>query len=857
MGAHRGTARKMAPPLCGALIFVLFLLALLFSVLQPGQTQAQAQSDELWFTVTFQSGGDFNVTGNLRFDFLSYLDPINVYRDGTAYAEFTNSEEGVRTNCSFEGKYDQKTRTLTGRYESSYFLSDPGVGEYTETFTGTLEGTLEYREGEYSDGEVVDTIFTMKGNILCTGQGEYIDLDGYGEDESYTEDLEIDYDFVANGNTGPEVPAEDEAGEGSKIPGPGSWWQWLTGTVVAGGVAAGTGLVNTLLGGAPPPAPAAVTGPTPSLWTMPDMPEPGIASGTVDPFDLQRYPDQPERNIVEGSLEYIGEGVYVHGKAALEKLRDTGHTALIYGKAALNTLWDTGRAVISGTIDFIGGTLKTIGKGWVELGGLVKDLVWDDPIGTLKDMFSPTVIGHTLVNIGGEVLESVNPIEELKSLNDPHMSIEGKCWAVSSIALKVANALLIKEGLKDLKNSLTRTTEKPVVSGPEPATPPKPAGRPSRLIRTKGRGLANVEEVLPEEAAIEKVVSGPEPATPPKPAGRTSRMSQSEAVASAEKVVPEEAVAEYEALKAESKAKVDRFAEKVESGAEITPEDVLEVTDSEVVTREALGKTERPISPKVKEAVHEGRRKLYNATDEQVAAELKKGNPKYAEGKIRPKEVSTGGEADAVKSTDRDVQYVHERQVTGKDGKARTVVEDVPASEVRDIHNRAFAENTGFDPNKPVEGIDPERWKNLSLEEKQALHAEKYGQNVIDRVSDEFIPEYRTDKGPGKLTSDPEWKAKIYAEDKFGRLWKEGSVGKQTEALEQLGKMGDAAEEAALESGRKLDPQTMDALEIIKDKRKAPAVRDQAVKNLGFRGGVEGLKIRLRSIIESKKLSGL
>jgi len=73
--------------------------------------------------------------------------------------------------------------------------------------------------------------------------------------------------------TGEEVVEE----EGSKIPGPGSWWQWLTGTVVAGVIAAGISLVNMVFPSTPPPPPVA----EPS-W--PEPPEPGIAGGTVDPF---------------------------------------------------------------------------------------------------------------------------------------------------------------------------------------------------------------------------------------------------------------------------------------------------------------------------------------------------------------------------------------------------------------------------------------------------------------------------------------------------------------------------------------------------------------------------------------------
>lgn len=50
-----------------------------------------------------------------------------------------------------------------------------------------------------------------------------------------------------------------EGSEGSKIPGPGSWWQWLTGTVIAGTVASLASLLNLFLSGAAPPAPTSST----------------------------------------------------------------------------------------------------------------------------------------------------------------------------------------------------------------------------------------------------------------------------------------------------------------------------------------------------------------------------------------------------------------------------------------------------------------------------------------------------------------------------------------------------------------------------------------------------------------------
>ncbi len=427
---------------------------------------------------------------------------------------------------------------------------------------------------------------------------------------------------------------------------------------------------------------------------------------------------------------------------------------------------------------------------------------------TIKELWnSPGIIGEAIKHTIGEFIETINPTEEIKALNDPDMSLEGKAWAVSCIAIKVVNVILLKDSLKDLKNSLTRAPEEVVTKGTE---------------------------------ALK---------TPVKPSGRTSSMSQSEAIAQAEKTVPKESTAAYEVVKGEAKKAVDDFTAKVDSGEPITTQDVLEVTKDPMVTREVLGKTNRPISSRVKNAVHEGRREIYKATDKQVAAELQK-SPKYAKGKIKPKEVSTGGEADAVKSTDRDVQYVYEKKVRGADGKTRTVREDVPASEVKEIHDKAFADNTNFDPGPPPKDVDPKEWLN----KQHADHAEKYGQNVIDRTSPEYIAEFSGAKGPSKITSDPQWKGHIYEKEKFGKLWDKPDKISKGEALEQLKKTGGEARKTAEGAGKTIDQQTQDALDIV-ERGGDPAVVDQAIKNLGITNGAEGLSNRLGSIIESGKWS--
>jgi len=96
-------------------------------------------------------------------------------------------------------------------------------------------------------------------------------------------------EIIASPESETGAEGSEQAGGGSKIPGPSSWWVWVT-TVVAGGIAAGTGLISTIFGagaGTAPPAPF-----VPATGAFPPEPPPtDIAGGSVDPFS--RIPARP------------------------------------------------------------------------------------------------------------------------------------------------------------------------------------------------------------------------------------------------------------------------------------------------------------------------------------------------------------------------------------------------------------------------------------------------------------------------------------------------------------------------------------------------------------------------------------
>ncbi|MCL5735330.1 MAG: hypothetical protein M1274_07025 [Actinobacteria bacterium] len=255
----------------GALLGLAVLLLLLAFSLQPSSSLAQQPSEELWFTVEFQGGGDFqlivdgvrvpgNQLGQLVWDFTWDVQPIEIYRSGAAYAEYNvsrgpdSSGSSFEQHAVFEGHYEASKQEFTGTYQASSSRTDQ-TSSYSENFTGTLVGTLK------SQGLVDQpTIFTMRGTIHCVGTAVRVDLVDDGEDESFSKSMEIIWDFVAHGDTGPEIKEQSGAQEdgtqsngasGSKIPGPGSWWDWLKGTAVAGIVVTGLGLIGGRSGTAP------------------------------------------------------------------------------------------------------------------------------------------------------------------------------------------------------------------------------------------------------------------------------------------------------------------------------------------------------------------------------------------------------------------------------------------------------------------------------------------------------------------------------------------------------------------------------------------------------------------------------
>jgi len=550
---------------------------------------------------------------------------------------------------------------------------------------------------------------------------------------------------------------------GSKIPGPGSWWEWLTGTVVAGAIAAGIGLVNTLFGAAPPPS---------SLINFdgPMPPPTDLAGGTADPFNTQKYPNQPA---------YIGDAISEN----LDIAKD----------AAGQTVVDTGVALKDGVVGFVKGVASipiTALEGFVQIGRLIAVAHDDATSGRpsiLSDLGSRDVRWDTLKNIWDTLGKEVLPIEEVKSFFDPHASLEEKLWAIPSAAVKLANLILMSEKL---------------------ATKPVP-GLPANftLIKSAKPGLA-------AEAALHSTDPGVQK--------------------------------QYEAYKAAGEAKAAGIKETVDKGGKVTQEQVLDAM-SDPATMRNIKSAPQAVQ---KEFNLTQAKEVYKPVYEDVTGFMKGKNPN---GKYRVGGVRTPGQKSLI-NTDNDV--IVEELVKTRDG--TPYWKEVPAKEWEGAYYDSFAKRTGFDPAKAKARFPEKNWDSMSLEGQHKAWTEGHGQEAMDVKNPEAAHAFSNQP----TVMDPKWKPGGKSPVADGRMvdgeglghmesfktqkgWSGGAINSTTETMEQGCKLCNLSKKLAAQSMKRTGktityPEVFkQGEEILNMRNLAPAVRDKALQNLGFRGGYE------------------
>ncbi|NPV60950.1 MAG: hypothetical protein HPY75_14965 [Actinobacteria bacterium] len=639
--------------------------------------------------------------------------------------------------------------------------------DYGKQAVSTNGGTVSAKfPAGYKSGELKAIYVKSKGGVAC-----------------YT------YTWVA-GAEPPVVPPPGQTTEetttpagkgGRKIPGPGNWWIWLTGTVIAGIIATIIGFINSLLG--LPAVP--VTPNIPPGFGFPPGMEPlpgGIAGGTADPFDLQKYPNQPGYTSI---ADTIREELDIAGDAI-------GMTAL-----------DTGTALKDGVAGFFKGLASIpilVLEGYGQIGRLLAtahtEFTRGGP-GVFSDMFSPSVAWDTLKNAFGPLGKEILPIEEFQSFFDPNASMEEKLWAIPSAAIKLANLIMMSESL---------------------ATKPVPGLDPNfTFIKSAKPGLA-----------IEAAVKGANPATK----------------------------ADYEAYRAAAKQKASEISRTVESGGKLTREQVLEAM-SDPATMRNIKKAPKAVQEEFAAAQA---KEVYNPVYDDMIDYMKIKDPN---GTYRVGGVRTPGQKSLV-NTDNDV--VIEKLVTTEDGVSYW--KEVPAHEWEGAYYDSFARRTGFSPEKAKARFPEKDWDNMTLREKTKAWTEGHGQECMDVKNPEAAQSFSNQP----TVMDPQWKPGgkspvadgrivdgegLYNMEKFKttRGWKgEGTTLKtQTEAMEQGCKLCDLSKKMADASMKRTGkPMRYPEIfkqgeEILKRRDLPPAVRDQALKNIGFKGGYEDFMDKLSS----------
>ncbi len=693
------------------------------------------------------------------------------------------------------------------------------------------------------------------------------------------------------------------------VPGPDSWPQAATGILLPPVIGVLLGIFSTLFrGGQAPPFPPPPLGPSPvspdeTSFALPREPADVAFMGPSPPFS------QGEVQLVR-SLEDIMRSQSERAAWA------AAHPDLDYyvnllddaGTAFTGTVMDGVEKVVQGTRDFAVGTgmaVTTVAHEWWELG---EDLVYNDPLGTLKEMVTPEIWGDTARGIWDSVEPGFNPMEELRAIGDgigdawKYGTIrEDALWAIPSLAIKVLNIEGIYQGIRWFGSKLPPPAKKAVLpegagaqgAPGDPALSKLPDGPKTTSSShsnpwyeyAKGKPLGTKKPTFPEGAAVKEpaVAEGAVPESPPrKPlvgkgkqldtkgaaAEGKPRITEAEASAAGTNAAPLGEVAEYRLKKMGEMDTVRDFSTKVKN-----KQNVPETEVREIMADEATKRTFREqASPEAKDVFAQEQRKIYKSTDDAVLEELRS-RPEYADAKIDVVEVSTGGKTDAaLSSTDRDYMYVVERKVTVmeggkpvmegskpvvKDGHVvyeggkpvvRTVTESVPAETVKPVYNETFAEQMGFDPSKPCRGYSNAQWESMPLADRQAAFADQCGQTCMGRTHKHYIVEYRDTPQTGELLRDPGMMGDVYY-DKFSEHWVKGGAYNQEKALFQLEKTGRVAEKY----GVILDEKTKAALNIVADDSMLPAARELAIEELGIRGGAQGLANKLASMLRARK----
>jgi len=318
--------RRQCLPLYVSALVLILALPLLGCLIHPASSLAQQGVGEVDFVLIEQ---DEAYEGHVPAAFYD-KDEVNIraYKDGRAEAHYSDGEN----RYDFTGTYSSSRKQLSGTLEwvTKGTLVTATAYELRETFKGKLDARFvdENRmEGVVTGYLTSLLVYTDKGEISQDNSGDreweyvaYRDPPIGSDSTETTISPDSTETTISPGSTettiSPGGDGEQSPETGNKIPGPGSWWEWLTGTVVAGAVAAGVGLVGALFGATPPStSDPGIEPTTPDAPPSPEAPRIGLAES------FHEIPPDQGRDIAGGPVR-LPSDMELFGTPPVESVLD-------------------------------------------------------------------------------------------------------------------------------------------------------------------------------------------------------------------------------------------------------------------------------------------------------------------------------------------------------------------------------------------------------------------------------------------------------------------------------------------------------------------------------------------------------
>lgn len=353
---------------------------------------------------------------------------------------------------------------------------------------------------------------------------------------------------------------------------------------------------------------------------------------------------------------------------------------------------------------------------------------------------------------------------------------------------------------------------------------------------------------------------------------------------------------DYVRYRGEVKDTAEMIAGKIRAGGELDPDDIRKVLRDPSVTRELKGAPEE-VKRAYQDALEKNlydpalsntRSRLNDAlnTDSAFKARLEKEFGPGTKVEVEIDSIRTPGTPTGGTRLNADNDLTGRLKIT--DASGNTVCRELPAEKLSGVYHEEFAKASGmlddhgnFNVAKAQAEMPDVNWHQLTKEQQLETFAKLHNQEVTDVFSPEAAVDFnkwaehslRKDlpggtsavdllkKGdPTARLADPQGLAMMETY-KIKEFFNRGGLANQTEAYEQLAKMGKLTGDLT-EAYRKLGFPAQDmpgnmakALEVVSNRNLSPGARTLALKELGF-AGPEDLANKLAGRIEGLQKLG-